>query len=911
MAVTEDFPSQASRAEAVAEAGMGAHNHPSTGIPLSDHPTDLEKAGNGEPVSPSGSSSGHEVNNEKPTPPAEESQRSKGKTALIMLALCIAVFLAALDTVSLDVPTTVPTIATRFHASEADYTWIGSAYLLAAAASTPTWGKFSDIWGRKPILLVANIVFLVGSLIAALSINVKMLLAGRAIQGIGGGGLIILANICISDLFSMRERGKYFGMIGGVWGLASALGPILGGVFTEKVCWRWCFYINLPFDGIAFAIIMFFLDIETPKTDLLAGLKAIDWLGSITIVAGTIMFLLGLEYGGVSHPWTSAIVICLIIFGLFTIVLFFLNECKLAIYPVMPLRLFKYRSNIAALVVCFCHGTTFISGAYFLPLYFQAVLGASPILSGVYTFPFVLSLSFVSAAVGVFIKKTGQYLPPIWFGMFFMTLGFGLYIDLPSTPSWSRIIVFQIIAGIGVGPNFQAPLIALQTLVKPRDIATATATFGFTRNIATSISVVIGGVIFQNGMSRRQSTLAAGLPPDVADFLGGGSAGAATDVVKNLPSAQKKVANQVYTESLKTMWIYYTVIAFVGLLASLMIARQKLSKVHEIRKQGKNIMNARFHENEAAAQILSSQHQQRYNAVPPPSNRPASQSNPQPLNYQHNQQPYNQQPLPQNRPPQHMPQPVQQFNSQYPPRPSQPNPPNKAYQYAGSPPPQNYGFGPPPQHHGRSPPPSRPPQTPAPSNQSNQDASLFPLFKAVDKTGTGQLTEKELRAALVNGDFTSFDPHTVKMMIRMFDVDKSGTIGFDEFWYGKAVSEKQSCKIVLAVADILLHSGLWGFLAAWRSLFDRFDEDRSGYISYEEYTNALVAFGYRLSSTFVTLLYQTYEKNGNNRMSFDLFVQSCIVLKRMTDVFKKYDEDRDGYITMSFEEFLTEVLRQR
>ncbi|KAL8832895.1 MAG: hypothetical protein Q9170_004675, partial [Blastenia crenularia] len=162
-----------------------------------------------------------------------------------------------------------------------------------------------------------------------------------------------------------------------------------------------------------------------------------------------------------------------------------------------------------------------------------------------------------------------------------------------------------------------------------------------------------------------------------------------------------------------------------------------------------------------------------------------------------------------------------------------------------------------------------------------QDASLFPLFKAVDKTGTGQLTEKELRAALVNGDFTSFDPHTVKMMIRMFDADKSGTIGFDEF------------------------CGLWGFLAAWRSLFDRFDEDRSGYISFSEYSNALVAFGYRLSSTFVSLLYRTYEKYGNDRMSFDLFVQSCIVLKRMTDVFKKYDEDRDGYITLGFEEFLT------
>lgn len=198
----------------------------------------------------------------------------------------------------------------------------------------------------------------------------------------------------------------------------------------------------------------------------------------------------------------------------------------------------------------------------------------------------MLSLSFVSAAVGVIIKKTGQYLPPIWFGMFVMTLGFGLYIDLKEYPSWSRIIIYQIVAGIGVGPNFQAPLIALQTMVKPRDIATATATFGFTRNIATSISVVIGGVIFQNGMSKRQGRLLAALPPDTARLVGGGSAGAATEIVKNLPPEQKRVADQVYTESLRTMWIYYVVIAAVGLAVSLLIQRQQLSKVHEVQKQG-------------------------------------------------------------------------------------------------------------------------------------------------------------------------------------------------------------------------------------------------------------------------------------------------------------------------------------
>ncbi|KAK6843491.1 hypothetical protein PG987_004351 [Apiospora arundinis] len=199
-----------------------------------------------------------------------------------------------------------------------------------------------------------------------------------------------------------------------------------------------------------------------------------------------------------------------------------------------------------------------------------------------------------------------------------------------------------------------------------------------------------------------------------------------------------------------------------------------------------------------------------------------------------------------------------------------------------SPPPM--ASGPRPTAHNRPPASSRPPPSPVPSDGA--DPTLLPLFRAVDKDGTGQLSERELSAALVNGDWTAFDLHTVRMMIRMFDSDRSGTIGFDEF------------------------CGLWSFLASWRTLFDRFDADRSGNISLDEFSNALVAFRYRLSPRFVELLFSTYDKRNEGVMSFDLFVQACISLKRMTDVFKKYDEDRDGYITLSFEDFLIEILKQ-
>ncbi|CAI7589907.1 unnamed protein product [Penicillium palitans] len=234
-------------------------------------------------------------------------------------------------------------------------------------------------------------------------------------------------------------------------------------------------------------------------------------------------------------------------------------------------------------------------------------------------------------------------------------------------------------------------------------------------------------------------------------------------------------------------------------------------------------------------------------------------------------------------------QPLSQSQSQSRPHPLHP-----------SPPPQNYGFGPPPVHpqRNRPPPSSRPPQSPVPpplTAPSDDPQQLFPLFRAANASHSGALTEGELGSALVNGDYTSFHPRTVRLMIRMFDRDGSGTINFDEF------------------------VSLWRYLAAWRELFDRFDEDRSGRVSQPEFEKALVAFGYRLSGKFISIIFGVFESKGKQMsnapkdprltgMSFDLFVQACISLKRMTDVFKRYDDDRDGYITLSFEEALTEIL---
>ncbi|POR35682.1 Putative transporter C3H1.06c [Tolypocladium paradoxum] len=516
-------------------------------------------------------------------PVAPESERTAVQSSLVVFALCISLFLAALDMTI--ITTAIPTISSHFNSS-LGYIWIGSAYLLGNAAFVTTWAKTSDIFGRKPVLISAVVIFWIGSLLCAVSNSMGMLIAARAIQGVGGGGTIVLPNICISDLFSMRKRGMYFGILGCVWAIASAIGPVLGGVFTSQVSWRWCFYINLPLGGIAIAILAFVLKLHNPRTPVKQGLAAIDWVGSLFIIGGTLMLLLGLEFGGVQRPWVSATVICLIVFGVLTIALFILWEGYGAKYPLMPVSLFSHRTSIAAFSLSFVHAFTFMGGSYWLPLYFQAVMGASSLLSGVYLLPFVLSLSSMSVVVGIVIKKTGNYKIPIIVGLFVMTLGFGLLIDLGDDRVWVKIIIFQIIAGLGVGPNFQAPLIALQTNVEPRDIGSATASFGFLRQLGTSISVVVGGVIFNNEMQKQRDYLDGTVGPKIASMFTGSSAATNVHVVADLPPDDRRAVQHAYWNALQMMYIVYTCFAFTGFLIGFFITQKKLSKTHTEHKTG-------------------------------------------------------------------------------------------------------------------------------------------------------------------------------------------------------------------------------------------------------------------------------------------------------------------------------------
>ncbi|KAF7715863.1 Uncharacterized protein PECH_007974 [Penicillium ucsense] len=510
---------------------------------------------------------------------APNSTRGRLRIVAIMTALSLAMLVAALDQTIL--ATAIPTIAAKLH-SAAGYTWIGGAYLLANAAGACIWAKLSDIWGRKLILLIAVAWFFVSSIICAVAVNMEMLIAGRALQGVAGGGLLQLITIIISDLFSVRHRSLYLGLMEFMWAFAGGIGPLLGGAFSQYVSWRWNFWINVPVSGLTFILLFFFLDVHNPQTKIMDGVKAIDWFGSVSILGLTLMLLLGLDFGGETFSWSSAQVICLIVFGSACSLLFIYSEKYLAKYPLMPMNIFSRLSNIATLAVAFAHGFVFIAGEYYMPLYLQSVKQASPMRSGVLILPLPLAEAICGIVTGAIIHKTGRYLELIWGGLALMVLGNGLYIHLGVDSSLGEIIVYQLISGTGAGFLFQTPIIAIQAMVSQDDTATATATLGFIRNMATASSIVIGGVVFQNSMSTmKPGLLATGMSESLAEQMTGNSAAANIEYIGQIEDAgQLRAVREAFAWSLKNMWILYTCMAAVGLFFSAFILKANLNKEH-------------------------------------------------------------------------------------------------------------------------------------------------------------------------------------------------------------------------------------------------------------------------------------------------------------------------------------------
>ncbi|KAK3683586.1 putative MFS transporter [Podospora appendiculata] len=494
--------------------------------------------------------------------------------ALIMAPLSLSVLLSSLDFTI--VTPAVPAIVSSFH-SVSGLVWIGGAFILANTATTPVWGSVADIWGRKPIILIAVAVFLAGILLCALAPTIDVLIAGRALQGAGASGMGTMVNVVINDTFSLRERGLYLAITSIVWAIGSAVGPVIGGVLTTRLNWRWCFWVNLPIGAVVFVVLLFFLDIPTPNTPVLDGLKAIDWAGGLLIVGSALMVLLGLEFGDVTLPWSSATVVCLIMFGLVVVGLFIVNELKFAVNPVIPLRLLTNRSSVAAYSVFACNFYVLIGLSYYLPLYSQSALGSDALTSGIHLVPLIVSTSLSAACTGAFIQQTGVYLPVMYVAQVLLTLGVGLFLNLEFGNSLTKLIVFEIITGIGIGMNMEPPLLAALAPAKVLDTAAIVATMGFLRALATAIAVVVGGVIFQNRMNAANQGLADQIGPQLAGNFTGGQATASVELISLLPVDQQDVVRRVYFESLRAVWIMYIAVAGLSLVSNLFVRAHHLS----------------------------------------------------------------------------------------------------------------------------------------------------------------------------------------------------------------------------------------------------------------------------------------------------------------------------------------------
>ncbi|MEU8586784.1 MDR family MFS transporter [Streptomyces sp. NPDC048664] len=473
--------------------------------------------------------------------------------------------LAALDQTI--VSTALPTIVSDLGGLE-HLSWVVTAYLLASTAATPLWGKLGDQYGRKKLFQAAIVIFLIGSALCGMAENMPELIAFRALQGLGGGGLIVLSMAIVGDIVPPRERGRYQGLFGAVFGTTSVLGPLLGGLFTQHLSWRWVFYVNLPVGVVALAVIATVL--RTPSK---SRRHVIDYLGTFLIAAVATCLVLVASLGGTTWSWGSPQVVGLAVVGVLLLAAFVLVERRAA-EPVIPLRLFRVRTFTLSAVISFIVGFAMFGAMTYLPTFLQVVHGITPTMSGVHMLPMVAGMLLSSTGSGQIVSRTGRWKVFPVAGTGITTIGLLLLHQLDEFSSTAEMSVYFFVFGVGLGLVIQVLVLIVQNAVGYEDLGVATSGATFFRSIGASFGVAIFGTLFATSLGRNLTTALAGtrLPAAVSPA----SLQSDPRGVAALPVTVRPAVLSAFSSSITDVFLYAAPVALLGFVLAWYLREDRL-----------------------------------------------------------------------------------------------------------------------------------------------------------------------------------------------------------------------------------------------------------------------------------------------------------------------------------------------